>query len=270
MSRLSSAVLGSARGLLFWSCCLSPLPAQAPAAVLARAGDNKAAIALAFQDVPAEQLPSLQFLCQHMPDQDLRTLDAAFLLREVKQAHAARAAVSWGRELADELFLGFVLPYAQANEAREDWRTDFMARFLPLVQDCKTPGEAALRLNAGIFDALKVHYSTGRARADQAPSASIAQQKASCTGLSILLADACRACCVPARLVSVQWPHKPGNHTWVEVWDGAGWRFVGADEPDPQGFDRAWFNGDAAQCASADAAHRIYAVSFAATGLVSP
>jgi hypothetical protein len=267
MSRLPSVVVGSAAHLLLWSCCVPGLLAQAPADLLARAGDNKAAIALAFQDVPAEQLPALQFLCQHMPDADLRSLDTAFLRRELQQAHAARAAVPWGRELSDELFLGYVLPYAQANEAREDWRTDFMARFLPLVQDCKTPGEAALRLNASIFDALKVHYSTGRARADQAPSASIAQQKASCTGLSILLADACRACCVPARLVSVQWPHKPGNHTWVEVWDGAAWRFVGADEPDPQGFDRAWFTGDAAQCANADAAHRIYAVSFAATGL---
>jgi Transglutaminase-like superfamily len=266
MPRVPSSTLRSAAIAWLCSWCLPGLAAQVPAALLERAGDNKAAIALAFQDVPAEQRAALQFLCTHMPDGDLRTLEAAFLRREVQQAHAARAAVPWGRELADQLFLHFVLPYAQANEAREDWRTDFTARFLPLVQDCKTPGEAALRLNASIFDLLKVHYSTGRARADQAPSASIAQGKASCTGLSILLADACRACCVPARLVSVQWPHKPGNHTWVEVWDGAAWRFVGADEPDPQGFDRAWFVGDATQCADADAAHRIYAVSFAATG----
>ena len=155
------------------------------------------------------------FLLEHLPDADAKALDARFLLREVGQAHAARAAVPWGAQLADGLFLGYVLPYAQANEAREDWRTDFARRFLPLVRDCSTPGEAALRLNAAIFGLLGVHYSTARARADQAPSASIAQGKASCTGLSILLADACRACCVPARLVSVRWPHKDGNHTWV-------------------------------------------------------
>ncbi|MBL8726794.1 MAG: hypothetical protein JNM25_00080 [Planctomycetes bacterium] len=236
------------------------------AAAVARAGANGDELQQAWADVPAGQRASLRYLLQHMPDADAQALAADFLLRQVRQAHAARAAVPWGAQLADELFRDYVLPYAQANEPREDWRTDLAARFLPSVRECRTPGEAALRLNATVFDALGVHYSTGRARADQAPSASIAQGKATCTGLSILLACACRACCVPARLVSVRWPHQDGNHTWVEVWDGAAWRFVGADEPDPQGFDRAWFTGDAARCATADREHRIWAVSFAPTG----
>lgn len=214
-----------------------------------------------------EQRAAMAFLLEHLPVRDRITLSLGFLLQNVEQAFAARAAVPWGKELPQELFLGYVLPYAQANETREDWRTGFMDRFLPVVRDCKTPGEAAKKLNETIFTALNVHYSTGRARADQAPSESIAQGKASCTGLAILLADACRACCVPARLVSVQWPHKPGNHTWVEVWDGKAWRFVGADEPDPQGLDRGWFVGDAQQCAAAtDPKHRVWAVSFAPTG----
>ena len=172
-------------------------------AAFARAGGNRAELVQAWQQVPDAQRTSLAFLLEHLPDGDATTLTAAFLLREVAQAHEARAAVPWGKDLAEPLFANFVLPYAQGNEAREDWRSDFQARFLPTVVDCKTPGEAARKLNETIFNALGVHYSTGRARADQAPSASIAQCKASCTGLSILLADACRACCVPARLVSV-------------------------------------------------------------------
>ncbi|MEO6597579.1 MAG: transglutaminase domain-containing protein [Planctomycetota bacterium] len=251
------------------ACVLVPLVAQAiepVEAAFARAGDNRPELERAWREVPEAQRGSLAFVLEHMPTADAKMLDAAFLLREVAQAHAARAAVPWGRDLPDELFLGYVVPYAQANEAREDWRTDFTVRFLVTVRECKTSGEAAKRLNETIFEALNVHYSTGRARADQEPSASIAQHKASCTGLSILLADACRACCVPARLVSVRWPHKAGNHTWVEVWDGQQWRFVGTDEPDPQGLDRAWFKGDAAKCADADREHRLWAVSFAATG----
>ncbi len=251
------------------SCCaIGPLLAQVPepvAAAFACAGDNRAELERAWSAVPDAQRAALQFLLQHMPETDARSLDATFLLREVRQAHEARAAVPWGKDLSHELFLGYVLPYAQANEAREDWRTDFTTRFLPLVRACATPGEAARKLNETIFAVLKVHYSTGRARADQAPSASIAQGKASCTGLAILLADACRACCVPARLISVKWPHKDGNHTWVEVWDGAAWRFVGADEPDPAGLDRGWFVGDAAKCAGADREHHLWAVSFAKT-----
>lgn len=248
----------------------APVAAQEPppavAATFARAGDNRVELAKAWQQVPDAQRASLAFVIEHLPDGDATRLKAAFLLREVELAHAARAAVPWGKDLAEPLFANFVLPYAQANEAREDWRSDFQARFLPTVVDCKTPGEAAKKLNETVFNALAVHYSTGRARADQAPSASIAQGKASCTGLSILLADACRACCVPARLVSVKWPHKDGNHTWVEVWDGAAWRFVGADEPDPAGLDRGWFAGDAAKCAAAPRENRVWAVSFAATG----
>lgn len=242
-------------------------PAVDVDATLGRAGDNRAELARAWADVPAGERDTMALLLANLPDGDARSLDAAFLLREVHAAHLARAAVAWGSALPDALFAGYVAPYAQADEPREDWRTGFAERFLPLVQDCKTPGEAALRLNATIFDALGVHYSTGRARALQAPSESIAQGKATCTGLAILLADACRACCVPARLVSVRWPHKDGNHTWVEVWDGQAWRFVGADEPDPQGLDRGWFVGDAAAAAAATAVeHHPWAVSFAATG----
>ncbi len=236
------------------------------AAALDRFGPHAAAMRQALAAVPREHEAALRFLIENLPDEDAGTLDPEFLLREVRLAHEARAAVPWGAALPDALFLGYVVPYAQANERREHWRTDFQARFLPLVRDCTTPGEAAKKLNETIFGLLNVHYSTGRARADQAPSESIAQGKASCTGLSILLADACRACCVPARLVSVRWPHKQGNHTWVEVWDGAAWRFVGADEPDPAGLDRGWFVADAALCADAAAENRVWAVSFAASG----
>ena len=242
---------------------------DAPAAVsatFARAGANRGELERAWRGVPEPQRASLAFVMEHMPDADAQSLTAAFLLHDVQLAHEARGAVAWGAALPEPLFQQFVLPYAQANEKREDWRSDLQPRCLPSVRDCKTPGEAARKLNETIFQALNVHYSTKRARADQAPSESIAQGKASCTGLSILLADACRACCVPARLVSVQWPHKDGNHTWVEVWDGEAWRFVGADEPDPAGLDRGWFTGDAARCASADRAHRVWAVSFAKTG----
>ena len=250
-------MLGARRfpSLVLWASC-ALLPAIAADAQSTPSTSNSPS-ALSRDD-------AVTFLRANLREQD-RDCEDTWLAQQVQLAFVARQAVPWGASLADEMFLHFVVPYAQANEAREDWRTGAAARFLPKVADCKTPGEAALRLNATIFGELNVHYSTQRKRADQAPSESIEQGKASCTGLSILLADVCRACCIPARLVSVRWPHKQGNHTWVEVWDGTDWRFVGADEPDPAGFDRAWFTGDAAQCADADAAHRIWALSFAPT-----
>ena len=233
---------------------------------LARAQDNAGSIRRAWRQVEDEHRESLAFLLAHMPDRDLRALSAEFLLGQLQLAHDVRARVAWSAQVPEALFCRYVLPYAQANEAREDWRTALAARFVPLVEGCRTPGEVARKLNETIFEALGVRYSTNRNRPDQAPSESIEQGRASCTGLSILLADACRACAVPARLVSVRWPHRRGNHSWVEIWDGSAWRFVGAGEPDPQGLDRAWFVGDAARCEGAERPNRIWAVSFASTG----
>lgn len=261
-------MIGAASCVVLGACLLLPLGAQEPdwwSEVAARAGDNAAELRRALDEAPAEHRAAMQFVLRAMPDDDAKRLTASFLLRDVALAHEARAATAWAKAVPEDVFLRYVVPYAQANEAREDWRSGFQQRFLPLVRGCASAGEAALVLNRTIFDALGVHYSTARSRPDQAPSASIHEGKASCTGLSILLADACRACGVPARLVSVRWPHKAGNHTWVEVFDGSAWRFLGADEPDPAGLDRAWFTADAAACCAPGVGpeHRIWAVSFA-------
>ena len=113
------------------------------APVVTLAAENRPAIEQAWREVPEEQRGTMEFLLRNLPERDAKSLAAAFLLREVAQAHAARAQVAWGSTLSDELFRNYVVPFAQANEAREDWRTDFTARFLPKVQHCKTPGEAA-------------------------------------------------------------------------------------------------------------------------------
>ena len=247
------------------SVCSQQL-SEATEALLDRAGDARASYERAYRQSSEVERSSYEFLLQHMPQRDFRDVSPALVLENVRLAHSVRGLVPWGRQLSEDRFQNYVVPYAQANETRESWRPGMVEKFLPLVANCKTPGEAALVLNKAIFNLVNVHYSTKRRRADQSPSESIAQGKASCTGLSILLADACRACCVPSRLISVKWPHKAGNHTWVEVWDGSDWRFVGADEPDPKGFDRAWFVGDAKKCGAADREHRVWAVSFAKTG----
>jgi len=77
---------------------------------------------------------------------------------------------------------------------------------------------------------VQVAYSREREKADQSSFESIASGKASCTGLSILLVDACRAVGIPARVVGTPlWVDRSGNHTWVEIWDD-GWRYLGACE----------------------------------------
>merc|ERR1712110_657166 len=56
---------------------------------------------------------------------------------------------------------------------------------------------------------------------------------ASCTGMSILVANALRSVGIPARIVGTALWNRPegGNHNWVEFWTGeqdGGWHYMDA------------------------------------------
>ncbi|MEM7785004.1 MAG: transglutaminase domain-containing protein [Planctomycetota bacterium] len=232
------------------------------------AGPNRPELELALKEVPGDQLAGLQFLISNMPEDDLKNLTADFLLTNVDLAYQARDKAVW--KLSDDLFFNYVLPYANIDEPRDPWRSEMMKICDELVSDCQTPGEAAQRLNEKLFGIINVKYSTKRKRANQSPKESIEQGLASCTGLSIILVDACRSVGVPARLAGIpSWKNKRGNHTWVEVWDQQ-WHFTGAAEPNDQGLNHTWFQNDAALADPESKKHSIYAVSFAQTDTLFP
>jgi predicted peptidase len=229
---------------------------------LTKAKDNRAELEKALAGVAKDQRKGMAFLIANMPQSDLKSLKADFLLANVELAYKARGEVPWGKDIPEAVFLNDVLPYANVDEKRDAWRTDFYKVCMPIVKECKTPSEAAMKLNVEVFPKLKLGYSTQRKAPNQSPKESIEQGKASCTGLSIVLSDACRAVCVPARLAGTPlWANKRGNHTWVEIWDQE-WHFTGACEPDKNGLDRGWFVGDAAQAKKDSFEHAIYAASF--------
>jgi poly(3-hydroxybutyrate) depolymerase len=236
---------------------------------LAKANGNRAELEKALSAAPHDQRKALAFLIANMPDADLKSLSADFLLTNTALAFRARNELPWGKEIPEAIFLNDVLPYANVDEKRDAWRHEFYALCLPIVKSCKTPSEAAQKLNSELFRKLNVRYSTQRRAANQSPKESMEQGRATCTGLSIILSDACRAVCVPARLVGTQWVNKPGNHTWVEIWD-RGWHFTGAAEPDPNGLDRAWFVGDAAHAMKDSLEHAICAASYRKTNVYFP
>lgn len=250
--------------------CFAGDTPKAIEAALTRAGTNRLELEKAIKDSPPAQRPGMEFLVANMPDTDLTTLKADFLLENLSLAYKARNEVPWGKKIPDDIFFNNVLPYANVNESRDPWRKEMLELCLPIVKDCKTPAEAAQKLNRTVFDKLKVKYSTERKKPDQSPKESIETGKASCTGLSILLSDACRSVGVPTRIVGTPlWANKRGNHTWVEIWDGD-WHFTGACEADPQGLNRGWFVGDAAQAKKDVPEHAIYASSFKRTELAFP
>lgn len=251
-------------------CTAQTIVPAAVEAALARSGDNRSELEKALAQVPDDQRVGLHFLLEHMPDSDLKSLKAEFLLENLSLAYKVRQESAWGKSLPENVFLNDVLPYANINERRDAWRKEFYDRFWPIVKEMKSPGLAGAKLNQAIFKELNVKYSTKRRRADQGPRESMESGLASCTGLSILLIDACRACGVPARFVGTPlWTDKSGNHSWVEIWDD-GWHFTGAAEANGDELDKAWF-ADRATTAQLDTPeHSIYAVSFQKTPLNFP
>jgi len=234
-------------------------------AALQLAGDNRSQLETALLNSPVDQLAGMEFLIANMPENDLKTLSAEFLLQNLKLAYQAWEEAPWRDQISEPLFFNNILPYANVNESRDAWRQDFYTRCKPIIAGATSPAEAAVRLNQQLFKQLNVKYSTGRNRADQGPDESIRTGLASCTGLSILLIDACRSVGVPARFVGTPlWVNKSGNHSWVEVWDD-GWHFTGACEPTGQELDKGWFKGRAATALVDHPLHAIFAVSYQRT-----
>jgi len=244
------------------------------------AGDNRDNLIAAIEALKGEQLEALAFLIVNMPPPDLKSLSRDFLADDVRLALQARHKAPWGKDVPKQVFLNDLLPYANVDEPRDPWRKDFMKRFSARAWKCKSPGEAAVMLNREIYKELGVTYhATNRPRPNQSPAESIKAGYASCTGLSILLADVCRSCGIPARLVGIpSWKdgqgdangNHGGNHTWVEVWSDGKWWHIGAY--DGGDLSSTWFTAKAAGPAVDGRSwqHSIYAASFKKTGGAFP
>ena len=241
-------------------------------------------------DPDPEVVACAKFLLVTMPAADWEKLPPDFLAVNIREALAARRAHAWAAKVPWPLFLNDVLPYACLDEAREAWRADFRRRFGAMVKDARSRDEAARIVNARIQEETGVRYNTKRRAPNQSPADSMRQGMASCSGLSILLCDAFRAVGLPARVAGVPtWTTINGNHNWVEVWLGAdgaaaadapltppeaaawaqAWR-VTEYNPDPKGWDHAWFMERAAAADPARPETRIYATSWHPTGLSFP
>lgn len=232
-------------------------------ASLNRVPERKAEWKAVITQTPKAHRFAAEYLLTHMPLSDLKALPKVQVTEAVKLSFEAQKATSWGPKVPQDIFLDSVVPYASVTEPRESMRAEFQKRYLPLVSKSKSPGEAALLINATLFKDYKVVYNTRRLRTDQSAKESIKQGMATCTGLSIMLVDALRAVGVPSRLAGIPaWPGRGGNHTWVEVWDAGKWHFVGAAEPDEKGLDHAWFAGEAGGAIASNAMNAIYAVTY--------
>lgn len=229
-----------------------------------KAGENRAVLEDVLNKTPRGQREGMAFLIAYMPQKDLTTINGDLLLKNIELAYKAKNSFPWGKTIPKELFLNYILPYANAGETRDDWREDFYKRFEPYVRDCKTLEEAVYAINKSAHGELGVEYSTARRRADQSPTESLEIMIASCTGLSILLTDAFRSVGIPSRLAGTVWVDDRGNHTWSEVWMSDKWYFT--EYYYPGQLDDAWFLADAGKAIPGDPRYGVVAGSYEPTG----
>lgn len=247
--------------------------------VLALAGTNRQSLASALESVPATQREGLVFLLENMQERDLKSIPGERLLEELKYAYEAWEKAPWGKTIPKEMFFNDILAFCVIDESRDPWRKMLFEKFSESAWKYKTPGEAAVMLNSEVFKVFGVKYNgRTRPRPNQSPDETIKAGVASCTGLSILIIDACRACGIPARMAGIMsWKdgkgdangNHGGNHSWAEVWN-SGWHYLGAAEPGE--LDKTWFTGKTGgEAIDASAReHSIFATSFRKTGAMFP
>jgi len=235
---------------------------------LRKAGDNRDELRIALEDASHDEKSAMAFLIGYMPERDLECLSAEFLIDDVDKAFEARDKFKWCAALPDSIFYNEVLPYAVLSEKRENWRSDFLKWFTPIVKKAPDIRAAIDSVNRNILKITGVEYNTKRKKVDQAPYESIEQKMATCTGLSILLVDAFRSVGIPARIAGTpMWTNMRGNHTWVEVWIDGKWYFT---EYYMDALNKSWFLADAGKADPTQPEHCIYATSFKPTGMKYP
>jgi hypothetical protein len=154
----------------------------------------------------------------------------------VDLALKARQQYPWAAKVPTDVFFDAVLPYANVNEARSNWRPLLVQELSGLFNDTVATGtsslslkEAALLINKHMWALLGAHNTSRDPIAFKSeqtplvydPMSTMAFGYASCTGISILYVSALRAFGIPARLVGTpawQGVPKNGNHNWVEVY----------------------------------------------------
>ncbi|GAA4303066.1 transglutaminase domain-containing protein [Aestuariibaculum suncheonense] len=231
---------------------------------LVKANTNAPEILKALTDAPKNQKEGMAFLISYMPERDLISLKADFLLENAEYAYKARERFPWCKTLPDSIFFNEVLPYINVAETRDPWRKDFYERFSKYVEYETNLKDAIFSIAKPINKEVNVEYNIKRSIVDSSPKEAMAENMATCTGLSIILTDAFRAVGIPSRLAGTpMWTNMKGNHTWCEVYIDNEWKFI---EYYPDDLNKSWFLADAGKADPNNPLHWIYAVSYKPTG----
>src|ERR1035437_5637941 len=188
-----------------------------------------------------DQREALEFLYAYMPLSDLADYSGSFFLSQVDFALATKTTFKWGKQIPEDIFRHFVLPYRINNENLDSSRMVFFKELKSRIINMSMK-DAALEVNHWCHE--KVTYRGSDIRTS-APLSSIKNAFGRCGEESTFTTTALRAVGIPARqCYTPRWAHSDDNHAWVEVWIDGKWYFMGACEPESD-LNMGWFDGPA-------------------------
>ncbi|MBI5779484.1 MAG: redoxin domain-containing protein [Planctomycetes bacterium] len=223
---------------------------------LNEAGENAPELLKVLTTLKGEELEGAAFLISTMPFPDLISIKADYLLEHIHYAYLIKHKYHWMKDMPEDTFLAYVLPYRMAEEPITAHRKYFYDQLDPLVKDCETMLEAAYQVNLWLggerkdtqagYAKQRVHFEPSEAR-DKSPFATLLSSQGRCEEMMIIFMAATRAVGIPSRSVyTPYWPKCDNNHAWTEIWAGDKWFSMGSCEPSIQSAmaataGRAWF-----------------------------
>ena len=206
-------------------------------------GPRREEVSAALAACAGEERPLLAYYYATLPLTDVGDYSPAYFLSVARQALAVREEFPWCQALAEHRFLKDVA-YPRVN-------TEELAPCRELFHDALAPRVWGLSLEEAILEVNRWCAEEATYRSTDGRTASPLQvyQRGfgRCGEESTFLVTALRSVGIAARQVYVPWwSHCDDNHAWVEAFDGQGWRYLGACEPEPQ-LDRGWFTHAAAR-----------------------
>lgn len=206
-------------------------------------GPRREEVSAALAACAGEERPLLAYYYATLPLTDVGDYSPAYFLSVARQALAVREEFPWCQALAEHRFLKDVA-YPRVN-------TEELAPCRALFHDALAPRVRGLSLEEAILEVNRWCAEEATYRSTDGRTASPLQvyQRGfgRCGEESTFLVTALRSVGIAARQVYVPWwSHCDDNHAWVEAFDGQGWRYLGACEPEPQ-LDRGWFTHAAAR-----------------------
>lgn len=189
------------------------------------------------QDLDNNRKEALMFLFAYMPLSDLADYSGEYFLANADVALRARRESPWGKDVPEDIFLHYVLPYRVNNENLDSFRLRYYDEIKERINGLSL-SDAALEINHWCHE--KVTYQPSDIRTSS-PMNTILSARGRCGEESTFTVASLRTAGIPARQVyTPRWAHTDDNHAWVEFWVDSEWHYMGACEPEPVP-DRGWF-----------------------------